>query len=283
MGPRVLVLLSAVLLSTGGAAIKLCSLNGWQVASFRSTVAALAVLVLARPARRDFDRRVWLVGAAFAATLVVFAVANKLTTAANAIFLQSTSPLYILLLAPPLLGEHFQRRDLGVAVALGIGMALFFIGEQPSFSSAPEPVRGNLVAALSGLTWALTVLGMRWLSRAGSAPGAMLLVGNLLAAAVCLPLALPVGPASATDWALIVYLGVFQIVVAYLLISVGLRHLTALEGMLLLLLEPVLNPVWAALVQGEVPGALSLAGGAVILGATVWKTVAEQWRPQPAD
>ena len=103
----------------------------------------------------------------------------------------------------------------------------------------------------------------------------MLLIGNLIAFAICLPLALPVVAASATDWLLIVYLGVFQIVGAYLLLSAGLRHLTALEGMLLLLLEPVLNPVWAALVQGEVPGALSLAGGAVILGATVWKTVAD--------
>jgi len=275
MGPRVLVLLAAVLLSTGGAAIKLCSLSGWQVASFRSAVAVLAVLVLARPARRDFDRRVVLVGAAFAATLIVFAVANKLTTAANAIFLQSAAPLYILLLAPSLLGEHFQRRDLGVMIAMAGGMALFFVGEQPSFASAPEPVRGNLVAALSGLTWALTVLGLRWLSRAGSGPGAMLLIGNLIAFAVCLPLALPVVAASLMDWVLIVYLGVFQLVGAYLLLSAGLRHLTALEGMLLLLLEPVLNPVWAALVQGEVPGALSLAGGAVILGATVWKTVAD--------
>ena len=275
MGPRILVLLAAVAFSTGGAAIKLCSLNGWQVSSFRSAVAALAVLVLARPARRDFDRRVWLVGAAFAATLIGFAVANKLTTAANAIFLQSTAPLYVLLLAPSLLGEHFQRRDLGVMIAMAVGMALFFVGEQPSFASAPEPVRGNLVAALSGLTWALTVLGLRWLSRAGSGPGPMLLIGNLLASAVCLPLALPVVDASLMDWALIVYLGVFQLVGAYLLLSAGLRHLTAIEGMLLLLLEPVLNPVWAALVQGEVPGALSLAGGAVILGATVWKTVAD--------
>ena len=275
MGPRILVLLAAVLLSTGGAAIKLCSLTGWQVASFRSAVAAIAVLVLARPARRDFDRRVLLVGSAFAATLIVFAVANKLTTAANAIFLQSTAPLYILVLAPRLLGEHFQRRDLGVVIAMVIGMSLFFVGEQPSFSSAPEPVRGNAVAALSGLTWALTVIGLRWLSRAGGGPGAMLLIGNVIASAVCLPLALPVGAATAADWALIAYLGVFQIVAAYLLVSAGLRHLTALEGMLLLLLEPVLNPVWAALVQGEVPGALSLAGGAVILGATVWKTVAD--------
>jgi drug/metabolite transporter (DMT)-like permease len=275
MGPRILVLLAAVAFSTGGAAIKFCSLNGWQVSSFRSAVAALAVLVLARPTRKDFDRRVWLVGAAFAATLIGFAIANKLTTAANAIFLQSTAPLYVLLLAPSLLGEHFQRRDLGVMIAMAGGMALFFVGEQPSFASAPEPVRGNVVAALSGLTWALTVLGLRSLSRAGSGPGMMLLIGNLIASAVCLPLALPVVDASLTDWALIVYLGVFQLVGAYFLLSAGLRHLTAIEGMLLLLLEPVLNPVWAALVQGEVPGALSLAGGGVILGATVWKTVAD--------
>lgn len=275
MSPRILVLLAAVLLSTGGAAIKLCSFTGWQVASFRSMVAAVAVLVLARPSRREINGRVLLVACGFAATLIVFAVANKLTTAANAIFLQSSAPLFIALLAPTLLGEHFQRRDLPVVIAIALGMALFFVGEQPSFSSAPEPVRGNLVAALSGLTWALTVIGLRWLSRAGSGPGGMLLIGNIIAAAVCLPLALPVASATAADWALIAYLGAFQIVVAYLLISAGLRHLTALEGMLLLLLEPVLNPVWAALVQGEMPGALSLAGGAVILGATVWKALAD--------
>lgn len=276
--PRLLVLLGAVLLSTGGAAIKLCGLTGWQVASFRSAVAALAVLVLARPRRAEFSRGVWLVGAAFAATLVVFAIANKLTTSANAIFLQSTAPLYVLLLAPRLLGEHLQRRDVAVMVAMGVGMTLFFVGAQPALASAPQPLRGNLVAAFSGLTWALTVLGLRWLSRAGGGPGAMLLIGNLLACALCLPLAWPVIGATALDWALVAYLGVFQIVGAYLLVSAGLRHLTAFEGVLLLLLEPVLNPIWAALVQGEVPGPLALAGGAVIVGATLWKTVADEQR-----
>jgi drug/metabolite transporter (DMT)-like permease len=276
MSPRLLVLLGAVLLSTGGAAIKLCGMTGWQVASFRSGVAVLAVLLWARPRREDLDRGVCLVAAAFAATLIVFAVANKLTTAANTIFLQSTAPLYVVLLAPRLLGERLQRRDVAMMLVMGLGMALFFVGEQPSFASAPEPVRGNLVAALSGLTWALTVLGLRWLSREGSGPGAMLLVGNLLACVLCLPLAWPVVGATASDWALVAYLGVFQIVGAYLLVSAGLRHLTALEGVLLLLLEPVLNPVWAALARGEVPGPQALAGAAVILGATVWKTVADE-------
>lgn len=275
MRARLLVLAGAVLLSTGGAAIKLCGLTAWQVASFRSAVAALAVGLLMRPSRVELRGRAALVGIAFASTLVVFVVANKLTTAANAIFLQSTAPLYILLLAPALLGEHLRRSDVGVMLAMGLGLILFFVGEQAPVSSAPEPLRGNLVAAVSGLTWALTVLGLRWLSRDGTGPAAMLLIGNLLAAVVCLPLALPVVGATPLDWTLIVYLGLFQIVAPYLLLSAGLRHLTALEGMLLLLLEPVLNPVWAALVQGEVPGALSLAGGAVILGASLWKTLSD--------
>jgi drug/metabolite transporter (DMT)-like permease len=276
MSPRLLVLLGAVLFSTGGAAIKLCGLDRWQIASFRSAVAAVAVLLLMPPRRGALDRRAGLIAVAFAATLILFVTANKLTMAANAILLQSTAPLYVLLLAPRLLGERLQGRDVPVMLAMGLGMALFFVGEQPSFASAPEPVRGNLVAASSGLTWALTVLGLRWLSRAGGGPGAMLLIGNLIACLCCLPLAWPVVGATATDWALVAYLGVFQIAGAYLLVSAGLRHLTALEGVLLLLLEPVLNPIWAALVEGEVPGATALAGGGVILGATVWKTVADQ-------
>lgn len=275
MRARLLVLAGAVLLSTGGAAIKLCGLSAWQVASFRSAVAALAVAVLVRPARAELGGRALLAGGAFAATLVVFVVANKLTTAANAIFLQSTAPLWLLLLAPALLGERLRRRDLGVMLAMAVGLALFFVGEPSPSASAPEPLRGNLVAASSGLTWALTVLALRWLSRDGRGPAGMLLLGNLLACLACLPLALPVHGATAADWAVIAYLGVFQIVAPYLLLGAGLRHLTALEGMLLLLLEPVLNPLWAALVQGEVPSALSLAGGAVILAASLWKTVAD--------
>jgi drug/metabolite transporter (DMT)-like permease len=276
MTPRLLVLLGAVLFSTGGAAIKLCGMSGWQVASFRSAVAAMAVLILMPSRREEIDGRAGLIAVVYATTLILFVIANKLTTAANAIFLQSTAPLYVLLLAPRLLGERLQRRDVAVMVAIGLGLALFFMGEQPSFASAPDPLRGNLVAALSGFTWALTVLGLRWLSRDGVGPHAMLLLGNLLACALCLPLAWPVVGATATDWALIAYLGVFQIVGAYLLVGAGLRHLTALEGVLLLLLEPVLNPTWAALVQGEVPGASALAGGAVILGATLWKAVADE-------
>jgi drug/metabolite transporter (DMT)-like permease len=150
---------------------------------------------------------------------------------------------------------------------------LLVAGAQAASASAPDPVRGNLVAAVGGLAWALTLLGFRWVGRDGGDRGAMLLAGNLIAGALCLPLALPLLQASATDWAVIAWLGVFQIAVAYLLVSAGLRHLTAFEGVLLMLLEPVLNPVWAALIQGELPGLLPLAGGAVILAATTWRSL----------
>lgn len=277
---RLLLLAGAVLLSTGGAAIKLCGLTSWQVAGFRSGVAALALLRLTPVARRDVDHRALLAGAAYAATMILFVLANKLTTAASTIFLQSTAPLYILLLAPWLLGEPARRSDLAVMAAMALALGLLFLGEQPSFASAPDPLRGNLAAALAGATWALTLMGLRWVSRdPARSIGAALVTGNTLAFAVCLPLALPVHGAAAADWLVVAYLGVVQIALAYVLVSAGLRHLTALEGMLLLLLEPVLNPVWAALLQGERPGVWSLVGGAVILIATVWKTVADNLRP----
>lgn len=267
---RLALLAAAALMSTGGAAIKLCTLSSWQVASFRSGVAVLALLCLMSVRRRDFDRRALLGGAAYAATMILFVLANKLTTSANAIFLQSTAPLYILLLAPWLLGEPTRRADLAVMAAMAVGLGLFFVGEQTAFATAPQPLRGNLIAVLDGITWALTIMALRWSSRAAaSSTAAMLLTGNVIAFLVCLPLAVPIERVSGLDAGVVIYLGAVQITLAYLLASAGLRHVTALEGMLLLLLEPVLNPVWAALVHGERPGRWALLGGAIVLAATV--------------
>jgi drug/metabolite transporter (DMT)-like permease len=271
--PRLLVLSAALLFSTGGAAIKATSLSGWQVASFRSGVAA-AVLLLCMPAwRRAWSPRTLAVGAAYATTMVLFVLANKLTTAANTIFLQYTAPLYLLLLAPWLLREPIRRADLLVIGALGFGLALFFAGTESPQVTAPDPVSGNWLAALSGLSWALTLLGLRWLGRAEEArephaAGASVILGNLLACAVCLPLALPVLESGPLDWVTVSYLGAFQIGLAYVCLTRGVRRLRALETSLLLLCEPVLNAVWAWLLHGETPGAGSLAGCAIILLAT---------------
>lgn len=271
---RLQLLAAALLFSTGGAAIKATALSSWQVASFRSGVAALTILLLVPAARRGWSWRVALVGAAYASTMVLFVLSNKLTTAANAIFLQSSAPVYVLLLGPWLLRERIRRQDLLFMLVIGAGLALFFVGNEPPVRTAPDPFLGNVLATLSGVAWALTVIGLRWLGsqREGQAAFATVAVGNLFAFLVCLPLALPVAGAGAGDWAMIAYLGVFQIGFAYLFLTSGIRHVTALETSVILLVEPALNPVWAAIVHGEVPSRWSLVGGGLILGATLLKT-----------
>jgi drug/metabolite transporter (DMT)-like permease len=265
---------AALLFSTGGAAIKAAEFTGWQIASFRSGVAALAILLMTPAARRGWSVRAVLVGFAYAACLTLFVLANRLTTAANTIFLQSTAPLYLLVLGPWLLKEPIRRQDLAFMAAVGLGLALFFVSAETPVATAPDPVKGNLLALASGFFWALTVCGLRWMGAADGehgSPVAAVVSGNLTAFLVALPLALPLRPHAPLDWAVIIYLGVFQIALAYVLVTSALRHFRALEASLILLIEPVLNPVWAWVFQGERPGTWALLGGATILGATTVK------------
>jgi drug/metabolite transporter (DMT)-like permease len=277
MRARLLVLAAAVLFSTGGALIKSTSLTAWQVASFRSGIAALAILAMLRGARRVPDGPTWMVGVIYAATMVLFVVANKLTTAANAIYLQATAPLYILLLAPVLLKEHVKRADVVFMLALALGLGAFFMGQEPATGTAPNPSLGNMAALASGLTWAGTVMGLRYLGRRNPhdprATEPSLVAGNVLASAMTLPLALPLGDVPARDLVIIAFLGVFQIGLAYVCLSGGIGGVPALEASLLLLVEPVLNPVWAWLVHGEAPGPWALTGGAIIMAATTLRTL----------
>ncbi len=264
---RLELLAAAALFSTGGAAIKATSLSGWQVACFRSAVAAAAIFLLLAPARRNWSWRAPAVGCAYASTLVLYVLANKLTTAANAIFLQDTAPLYLLLVGPWLLQEPIRRRDLALMLALAAGAALVFAGQQAPQRTAPDPLRGNVVALASGVGWALTLAGLRWLG--GKDTGLTAVVaGNLFAFLACLPQALPVEAASGRDWLIVAYLGIFQIGLAYVFLTRGMRGVPAFEASLLLLAEPALNPLWSWWCNGERPANLALAGGALILAAT---------------
>jgi drug/metabolite transporter (DMT)-like permease len=293
---RLRLLAAAVLFSTGGAAIKAASLTSWQVAGFRSGVAAVAVWLLVPAARGRWTPRVLAVAAIYAATMVLFVLANKRTTSANAIFLQSTAPLWVLLAGPTLLGERTTRRDLAFMAVVALGMALFFVGEDAPQATAPDPFTGNVLALVSGVAWAGTVLGLRWVARAHGPRGARsvgetadeaateapsaegtaglttVVAGNVLACLVCLPMAFPVVGAGPADWLVILYLGVFQIGLAYLALSSAMPHVPALEASTLLLVEPAINPVWAYVAHGERPGPLSWVGGALIVLAAVAKT-----------
>lgn len=276
---RLQVLGAAFLFSTGGAAIKATDFNNWQVAAFRSGIAAAAIFLLLPAARKVADWRIGLVAVAYAVTLIAYVTANKLTTAANAIFLQDTAPLYLLLAGPWLLKEHVTRRDLVVLSVMAVGLLLFFVGEQRASATAPDPLKGNIVAVVSAVTWAITIGGLRWLEsrHTGGEPGmATVALGNTIALVLCLPLALPAQGAAVRDWAAVAYLGLFQVGLAYVLLTRGVRRIPALEVSLLILLEPALNPLWAGLMHGEWPGALAIAGGALILGASGWQLLARR-------
>ncbi len=234
-------------------------------------MAAAAVLLLIPTSRRGWNLRVLLVAASYAATLILFVQANRLTTAAHAIFLQSTAPFYLLLAGPWLLKEPIRRSDLALLAVVGLGMSLFLVGGQAPARTAPDPARGNALALISGVTWALTLAGLRWLS--ARFPGAdrgmaTVAAGNLLACLFCLPMAVPVA-FTPTDAAVIGYLGVFQIGAAYVCLTRGLKGVPALEGSLLLLAEPALNPLWAVMIHGERPSPAAMAGAALILAASL--------------
>jgi drug/metabolite transporter (DMT)-like permease len=287
---RVQALAAAVLFSTGGAGIKVEAFSPAQVSALRSGIAAITLLlwlgISSRTRARDVAvPRMWsppvlVAGVIYAVMLTLFVTATKLTTAANAIFLQSTAPLYLLVLAPLLLGERFRRRDVVHLVALAIGMVLCFVGQPEPTTTASDPQRGNILGAASGLVWALTLLILRYVGRtdtSGETTIAAVVAGNTFACIGAMPLALPLPAASAGEWATLLYLGVFQIGLAYVCLASAVRRLHALEISLLLLLEPVLNPIWTWLIRDEHPGGWTIVGGSVIIAATAVKLLADAY------
>ena len=273
---RLQLLLAALLFSTGGVAIKLAALDGLQVAGLRAAAAALVLVALLPAARRGFSFRTWLVAVPYAATFVLYTLANKETTAANAIFLQDTAPLYLLLLAPWLLRERIERWDVLLLLALAGGAALLFAATAQPVATAPRPRLGNLLALAAGATWALSLLGLRWITlrgRASHEEPLAVIVGACALTAIAISLVrLPEGlyPRAdwrLADWAIIAYLGAFQISLAYVFVTRALRAVSALEASLLLLTEPVFAPIWAWLVLGETVTLLGVTGGALIVAA----------------
>jgi len=275
---RLQLVLAALCFSTAGAAIKWCAFGPSQIAAIRALVAMLAILVLIPESRHRWSWRVGLVGVGYAAAGLLFVFANKLTTAANTVFLQATNPLFVVALAPWLLKERVQAADLAFMGVLTVGLTLLFVGGQRHFATAPDPAVGNVLAAGSAVAWAFTVTGYRWLARQGGAGhgpiAAAAACGNLIVFLVCVPGALPFAAGRAVDWVIVIYLGVFQLGLAYVFLSRAIARVPALEASLFLLVEPVLSPVWAWLAHGETPGPLAALGGIVILTATALKS----WR-----
>ncbi len=276
----VLVAGAALLWSTGGIGIKAIPDPALKVAFYRSAIAAAALWLFFRP-------RVWKWSPAFGTALVSYAgcltsfvVATKWTTAANAIFLQYSGVVWVLLFSPLVLREPSYARDAIAIAAAFAGIGLFFLGQFDTQGRA-----GDLMGLLSGVFFAALFLSLR--RERGLAAEAAVTYGNVLAAALLLPFVASDLSLSGKSAAVLLFLGIFQIAGAYALFVAGLKHVTATEASLIGMLEPVANPIWVFLFLGERPAATAVAGGLVVLAAITWRTRAAGRAPatgvQPPD
>jgi drug/metabolite transporter (DMT)-like permease len=265
--PLLLVLGAAILWSTGGLFIKATHLNPFEVSFGRSLLATITIVIFTRKEGFGLNRISAITSILYAALLILFVVATKLTTAANAIFLQYTAPVYVLILEPLFYKEKFRARDFVTVAACVAGMSLFFVGKL-----RPEDVSGNLFALASGVCFALFFLLLRHskarqVNRASSA-----IYGNLIAVVICAPAffgAVRRG-ISPEDYARIAYLGIVQIGFAYLLFTLAMaRGLRSLDAGIIGYVEPVLNPIWVFLFLGERPSGWAIIGGAIIIASVI--------------
>jgi len=255
------LILTAILWSFGGLLIKIVTWNPIAIAGMRSAIASIFILIYLRHPRLTWSRNQILGALFYSATVILFVYATKKTTAANAILLQYSAPIYVALLGNRILGEKTSRLDWMIIFTVIGGMMLFFL-DQFQIGN----VLGNLLAIMSGITFALLTIYLR--SQKDASPLESVLMGNILTALIALPFMFTSAP-SKTSWLGLILLGTFQIGLAYILYSIAIKQVTALEGSLIPIIEPILNPVWVFLVLGETPSKWALVGGSIIIAAMI--------------
>lgn len=260
------VFLTAILWSSGGLFIKLISLNSMQLSFFRCAIAAIVFAVLFRKRVLKFNRLSLFNSLAYSAVLILFVIATKTTTAANAIFLQSTAPIYVLIFEPILTKTRWERINIITIVVCFLGMILFFMGDL-----TPGDIEGNIAALLAGVAFATFFLGMK--KNDPQYGESSIFYGNILVALFCIPFITDMQGISLQDFAMVSFLGVFQIAFAYALFSYGLKRIIAVEASIISMFEPVLNPIWVFIGYGEVPSFYAIIGGIIIITAITARTI----------
>lgn len=267
-----LLAVTAVLWSTSGLGIKWIDWNPMAIAGTRSAVAAVVIWAAFRHSTGCWNKASFYGGAAYAVMMLTFVSATKLTTAANVILLQYTCPIYVAILGVVFLKEMPSLYDWVTISFVGGGMLLFFQGQMSAGG-----VTGNFLAIVSGMSMAVMAVSMR-LQKDGS-PFNSVLLGNILTFLCGLPFMFEGSP-GVGGWAAIVALGCIQIGLAYVLYSIAIKYVTALEASIITMIEPILNPLWVFLLLGEGPGLWSLIGGGVILMAIAARYIIPAARSQ---
>lgn len=260
-----MLMLCALIWSSSGLGIKLLSWGPMSILSSRSLLAAAVMFIYLRRPQFAFSR--WqLIGAfAYVGTQLFFIAGTQLTTAANAIFLQFTAPVYVALLGSWLLGERPRRLDWIAMGLIFVGMGFFF-GDELNL----DGTTGNILGVLAGVSMAVMTIALR--KEKDSSPGSLLLLGNIISAIVGFPWLIQES-FTFPNVSIILYLGIIQIGLTFIFYSIAIQHVEALETILIVSLEPILNPLWVFLVVGETPGPWATLGGFIVMIAILGRAI----------
>lgn len=254
-----LIIIAAVFWSLGGVWIKMVQGSPLGISGCRSLIASIIIWAYLWKPKFTFSLVQVLSAIAYSATVILFVASTKITTATNAILLQYTAPVYVAFLSVWLLKETIGRRDWISIVMVLIGMGIFFIGKL-----SLGTLIGNILAILSGITFALFIVLMRKQKDVSGLES--ILMGNILTAILCFPFILNSDIwLNAQNWKWLILLGVIQLGIPYILYAYAIKQVTALEGALFPMLEPILNPIWVMLFIGELPSVWALGGGSIVI------------------
>lgn len=262
----IFLLCTAILWSTGGFLIKFIEWHPIAIAGGRSIIAALIMWVYVKKPKFTWSNIQIMGAVAYAFTVILFVIANKLTTAANTILLQYTGPIYVALFSYWFLKEKITSIDWITILTVILGMTLFFIEKL-----SPDGILGNFIAILAGIAFAWLALCLR--KQKDGSPLESLILGNILTAIIGLPFIIDTGIPSQQSMIALFVLGIFQLGIPYILYSKAVKYVSALDAVLIPILEPILNPLWVFLLLGESIGMWPMIGGAIIIVAITTRSI----------
>lgn len=262
----ILLICTAILWSKGGFLIKFINWHPVAIAGGRSIIAALIMWAYVKKPKFTWSNIQIMGAVAYALTVILFVIANKLTTAANTILLQYTGPIYVALFSYWFLKEKITAIDWITILTVILGMTLFFIEKL-----SPDGILGNFIAILAGIAFAGLALCLR--KQKDGSPLESLILGNILTGIIGLPFIIDSGIPSQQSIIALLVLGIFQLGLPYILYSKAIKHVSALDAVLIPVLEPILNPLWVFLLLGESIGMWPMIGGAIIIVAITTRSI----------
>ncbi len=268
---------TAFLWSTSGFFIKYLTINAFQISFFRSLIAALTVFFITMAHKKklkfEFDKVSNFAAIFYAGILILFVLATKMTTAANAIFLQFTAPMYLVVLEPFFLKTKFDSKNVVTIIICIFGMMLFFFGKLELGN-----IYGNLLAIASGMCFAMFSLLLKYKKVKHKNDNTLnnVIMGNVLVAVIAFFVVFPDFTLDLTQSLILLYMGAIQIGVSYIIFNEGIKYVSATESMIIATLEAIFNPIWVFVGIGEMPSIYSIFGGLIIFGAIIWRNFSKK-------